>query len=680
MTRDDHDNERGKRPFVKRTSDRPAGRTDERSGERPRRFDADKPRDFNDRGPRGDKPRDFSPRGDKPRDFTPRGDKPRGFDMTDTDEGERIAKRLARVGIASRREAESMIAAGRVAVNGKVLSSPAVNVRRSDKITVDNKVLQQAERTRLWLYHKPAGLVTTNRDPEGRPTVFEALPEELPRVLSVGRLDINTEGLLLLTNDGGLSRVLELPATGWLRRYRVRAHGSVTQPQLDELKNGIAVDGVFYGSIEATLEREQGSNVWLNIGLREGKNREVKNILGALGLAVSRLIRVSFGPFQLGDLEEGAVREIRGRTLRDQLGEKLVEDSGADFDAPIFNEFSNEVVQGELPHRMQRFDAYEDRSSEPAEEPRPRYKSDWISSSRDNDSGGRGGKGGFRGEAPRGAPRGAPQGGYSGEGRPERSEQRGEGRGAPRQDFGDRKPFSRDREGKERREDGLSRLSTSAPRSAAPRSGGFDKPRFEKGGRNEKGGEDKFGSQPQRPRGVNVWMAPGAKAYNSSSAKPASGDDRAKRSGPRRDGDARSARPAREDGGRGFQGRSDDRDGGYKRQGFRRDEEGRDGFKREGFRSENRRDSAAGDRPARDDRPAGRSFDKKPFGERSSAGRPSGDRPFRGKPEGEGRGGFGGKPGGFGGKPGGRPSGNRPSGGGAPRSSGPRSGPRGDKR
>lgn len=630
MTRDNHDNERGKRPFVKREGSR-----DDRGADRPRRFG-------------DDKPRNFEPRGDKPRGFGARSDKPRGFDMTaQGDEGERIAKRLARVGIASRREAESMIAAGRVAVNGKVLTSPAVNVLRSDRITVDNKVLQQAERTRLWLYHKPAGLVTTNRDPEGRPTVFDALPEELPRVLSVGRLDINTEGLLLLTNDGGLSRVLELPATGWLRRYRVRAHGFVTQAQLDELKNGIAVDGVFYGSVEATLEREQGSNVWLNIGLREGKNREVKNILGALGLAVSRLIRVSFGPFQLGDLEEGAVREIRGRTLREQLGEKLVEDSGADFDAPIYNEFSNEAVKGELPHRMQRFDAYEDRSSDEDSETRSRYKSDWISSSGNAGGKGRGGKGGFRSE----------------------------GRSAPRD--GERKP-PRDRDGKNWREDGLARLSTSAPRS-----GGFDKPRFAKAGRSEKGADDQFGSQPQRPRGVNVWMAPGAKAYNSS-AKPTPGEDR--RRG--RDGESR---PQRAEGGRGFDRRPDDRNdsrgddrSGYKRQGFRRDDEGRDGFKREGFRSDNRRSHDGDDRPAREERrfSSERSYDKKPFGERTG-----GDKSFRGKPEG-GRGkpeGGHGKPeGGRGGKPfgkgpqGGKPSGGRPSG---PRGAGPRgNGPRGDKR
>ncbi len=289
--------------------------------------------------------------------------------------GERIAKRLARAGIASRREAETMIAAGRIAVNGKVLESPAVNVKRTDIITVDGRPLKQAERTRLWLYHKPAGLVTTNRDPEGRPAVFEALPQEMPRVLSVGRLDINTEGLLLLTNDGGLSRVLELPSTGWLRRYRVRAHGKVTQQQLDELKNGIAVDGVFYGSVEAELERVQGANVWISIGLREGKNREVKNILGALGLTVSRLIRVSFGPFQLGDLEEGAVREIKGRTLRDQLGDKLIEESGADFDAPILNEFSNAVVQGRTRREMEDGEPVQD-----GERRRASREREWISS------------------------------------------------------------------------------------------------------------------------------------------------------------------------------------------------------------------------------------------------------------------------------------------------------------
>ncbi|PDT12759.1 pseudouridine synthase [Rhizobium sp. M1] len=250
---------------------------------------------------------------------------------------ERISKVMARAGVASRRDIERMIMEGRVTLNGRVLDTPVVNVTLADRIEVDGVPIRGIERTRLWLYHKPAGLVTTNADPEGRPTVFDNLPEELPRVMSIGRLDINTEGLLLLTNDGGLARALELPATGWLRRYRVRAHGEIDQEALDKLKDGIAVDGVLYGSIEATLDRTQGSNVWITMGLREGKNREIKNVLGALGLDVNRLIRISYGPFQLGDLPEGHVIEVRGRTLRDQLGPRLIEEAKANFDAPIYN-------------------------------------------------------------------------------------------------------------------------------------------------------------------------------------------------------------------------------------------------------------------------------------------------------------------------------------------------------
>jgi len=249
--------------------------------------------------------------------------------------GERIAKRMARAGLCSRRDAERWITDGRVRVNGKLLTTPACVVTNADHIQVDDKDIPTSERTRLWLLNKRSGHVTTSSDPEGRKTVFEALPDDLPRVLSVGRLDINTEGLLLLTNDGGLSRALELPSTGWLRRYRVRAHGTITQAELDDLKDGIAVDGVLYGSIEAELERQQGSNVWLTFAMREGKNREVKKVLAALGLDVNRLIRISYGPFQLGDLTPGEVREVRGRTLRDQLGGKLIEQSGANFDAPL---------------------------------------------------------------------------------------------------------------------------------------------------------------------------------------------------------------------------------------------------------------------------------------------------------------------------------------------------------
>lgn len=251
---------------------------------------------------------------------------------SETEKGDRIAKVMARAGLCSRRDAERWIADGRVFVNGKRLDSPALNIGPDDEIVVDGKPMPTKERTRLWLYHKPKGLVSSNKDSEGRPTVFANLPKDMPRVISVGRLDINTEGLLLLTNDGSLARHLELPSTGWLRRYRVRAFGRVTQPDLDKLADGVAIEGVLYGAIEAELEREQGSNVWITIGIREGKNREVKKILEHLGLAVNRLIRTSYGPFQLGDVPTGDVKEIKSRTLRDQLGTSLVSDLGLSFD------------------------------------------------------------------------------------------------------------------------------------------------------------------------------------------------------------------------------------------------------------------------------------------------------------------------------------------------------------
>lgn len=236
------------------------------------------------------------------------------------EERERIAKRLARAGVASRRVAETMIAAGRVAVNGVVIDTPALTVTASDKISVDGSPLAAAEPARLWRYYKPLGLVTSERDEKGRDTVFAHLPEDLPRVLSVGRLDLNSEGLLLLTNDGELKRRLELPSTGWLRKYRVRALGAPDDAALEPLRRGVTVDGERFQPMRVDIDRQQGSNVWLTVALREGRNREVRRALASVGLTVSRLIRVSYGPFQLGELEPGGVEEVRPKALREQLG------------------------------------------------------------------------------------------------------------------------------------------------------------------------------------------------------------------------------------------------------------------------------------------------------------------------------------------------------------------------
>jgi 23S rRNA pseudouridine2605 synthase len=368
--------------FSRLREDRPQGNRPD--GDRPfrERPKFDRPREGRDERPRGDRPQGDRPRFDRPREggsswqehprseprsFDRNADRPRRDNEDDSkvfakrpafggrgayrertpDErrparaprekksGERIAKVVSRAGLASRRDAEEWIVQGRVTVNGRVINSPALDVTANDAITVDGKPLPPRERTRLFLFHKPRGLMTTHADPEGRPTVFDNLPEGLPRLISIGRLDFNTEGLLLLTNDGGLARALELPDTGWLRRYRVRAHGEVTQAQLDELKKGVEVDGVKYGSIDATLERDQGANVWLVFAIREGKNREVRNVMAHLGLEVNRLIRVSYGPFQLAELGEGEVEEVKTRVLREQLGEKIAALAGADFNRPM---------------------------------------------------------------------------------------------------------------------------------------------------------------------------------------------------------------------------------------------------------------------------------------------------------------------------------------------------------
>jgi 23S rRNA pseudouridine2605 synthase len=302
----------------------------------------------------------------------PRAAKP-AAPVAETDEAkggrQRIAKVIARAGLCSRRDAEAWIVDGRVSVNGEVLTSPAIDVGEEDLILVDGEPLPAADKTRLFLFHKPKGLITSDHDPEGRATIFDHLREHWPdgpRVVTIGRLDINTEGLLLLTNDGGLARVLELPATGWVRRYRVRAKGETDQAVLDKLIEGVTIEGIDYAGIEAKLDRIQGANCWLTMGLREGKNREVKRVLEHIGLEVNRLIRLSFGPFQLLDLPEGHVEEVKTRILRDQLGPTLAAQAGVDFSepeplAPIVAAPVRETIRGrkERPERPSRAPAKE---------------------------------------------------------------------------------------------------------------------------------------------------------------------------------------------------------------------------------------------------------------------------------------------------------------------------------
>ncbi|MBP2564019.1 pseudouridine synthase [Agrobacterium tumefaciens] len=549
---------------------------------------------------------------------------------------ERISKIMARAGVASRRDVERMIMEGRVSLNGVKLDTPVVNATLSDKIEVDGMPIRGAERTRLWLYHKPAGLVTTNSDPEGRPTVFDNLPSELPRVLSIGRLDINTEGLLLLTNDGGLSRVLELPTTGWLRRYRVRAHGEVDQAALDKLKEGIAVDGVLYGAIDATLDRTQGHNVWISMGLREGKNREIKNVLGALGLEVNRLIRVSYGPFQLGDLAEGKVLEVRGRMLRDQLGPRLIEQAGANFDAPIYNApvedeedntskraVKSEWAKSDAPEGKPRFDKAAGKPEDRREKALGRLDTK-------------------RGDKPAGKFGSKPAGKFGAKGR---SEDDGDDR-RPRQPAGTSRtanvwmaPGARPtRDGKERKSSARAEAENlfkkpSAQDEArrnvvrhADAEGEWirsDSPREEEGGR----------GRGDRPRGEKSFGDRGGRG-----GKPFG--DRPFRDRPREEGDRpRSDRP------RGEKSFGD------------RPARGGKPFGDRPFRDKPREE---GDRP-RSDRPRG----EKSFGDRTARGeKPFGDRPFRDRPREDGERPRGERPAGDkprGGKPGGKPGFGKPS-------------------
>ncbi|MDR6899057.1 23S rRNA pseudouridine2605 synthase [Rhizobium miluonense] len=598
-------------------------------------------------------------------------------DETAVEDGkaERISKVMARAGVASRRDIERMILDGRVKLNGVLLDTPVVNVTLTDKIEVDGVPIRGIERTRLWLYHKPAGLVTTNADPEGRPTVFDNLPEELPRVMSIGRLDINTEGLLLLTNDGGLARVLELPTTGWLRRYRVRAHGEIDQEALDKLKEGIAVDGVLYGSIDATLDRTQGSNVWITMGLREGKNREIKNVLGALGLEVNRLIRISYGPFQLSELPEGHVLEVRGRTLRDQLGPRLVEDAKANFDAPLYNApaiaepeeadakpaRTPPVRAGkeERPRRERPEDKRE-RALSRLDTKRDAKRDDRREGGRDvghkdDDRQKRQPLGPRRSANVWMAPGARPLGEKaaakaaknaktaSRRGEPERPQRSG----FDRPDEGPRVRINRVDEG-----DGeWIRSSEEAPRRSRGDDEGFDRkrPRGDRPQGDRPRGDRPFGDRPRGERG----------------SRPEGGD---RPRGKSFQGEARSERSFGDRPARG------DRPFGDKPRGDRRPRaEGDERPRSKSFGGEQRSERPRGARP-QGDRPFG---DRPPRGDRPFGDRPQGERSFGDRPAGKP---FGKKPGGgksFGGKPGGKPGGSRGFGGKPGGAGRPSGGPRG---
>ncbi|KQV55094.1 MULTISPECIES: pseudouridine synthase [unclassified Caulobacter] len=304
--------------------------------------------------------------------------------------GERVAKALARAGVASRREVERLIEAGRVAINGKVLTTPAVKVQAGDFLTVDGQLVAEREPTRMFRYHKPTGLMTTHNDPKGRPTVFQSLPKELPRLISIGRLDLNSEGLLLLTNDGEVSRALETPSNAWVRRYRARAFGDTTQAKLDTLKDGITVEGVKYGAIEAKIDKAHdkaggGKNIWITVSLSEGKNREVRRVLEALGLKVNRLIRLSYGPFALGALEAGQIEEIGPRVIRELMEGIVSPENMPTGDRPKFGGIANAVKApgtaggGDLQRRgVPRADRDIIKPDTPEKSEKPVYKAGWA--------------------------------------------------------------------------------------------------------------------------------------------------------------------------------------------------------------------------------------------------------------------------------------------------------------
>ncbi|WP_082528798.1 pseudouridine synthase [Methylobacterium sp. Leaf466] len=624
-----------------------------------------------------------------------------------TPEGDRIAKVVARAGIASRRDVEAMIEQGRVSLNGRVLDSPAINVTDADVITVDGEPLPIRERTRLWIFHKPRGLVTTARDPEGRQTVFESLPEDLPRVVAIGRLDINTEGLLLLTNDGGLAKVIAHPDTGWLRRYRVRAHGDTSQAELDKLRKGVTIDGMDYGPVDAVLDRSSGDNLWITLGLREGKNREVKRILEHLGLAVNRLIRLSFGPFQLGDLEVGLVEEIKTKVLKEQLGPALSEQAGVDFASPVrepIAPFGSPKPQAKQPARSASAARGAERRQSDDEAPRPARSYGERAPSR-------GGDRPVRGPA---APARVPTGGSGAGPRRSvwRSEEEASAQDAPRRV----KVPRRGADPKVERETAAARgrervgaIQTGERRvlverlKATPQEAAPEPHRRDRGARRDAPEGD---ARPQRARTDGHEPARAPRAFT---PKPAfRRDDRDDRPARRFEGDARpprrddqprsagrpegDARPPRRDAGprpfgrdgapgaprqdrggergerrgppagerpRSFAPSGDrdgardrgDRPGGGDRGGYKGAGAKPGGFKTGGFK-------AGGERPGGDR--GGFKAGGKPGGFKAGGAKPGG---FGARPGGAKPGGFGAKPGGFGAKPGGAKPGGRPGGG-----------------
>jgi 23S rRNA pseudouridine2605 synthase len=567
-------------------------------------------------------------------------------------EGERIAKRLARAGVCSRRDAEALIAEGRVSVNGAVLKTPATLVGADDLVTVDGRPLPEPEATRLWRYHKPEGLVTSARDEKGRETVFDRLPPDMPRVVSVGRLDLTTEGLLLLTNDGELARHLELPATGWIRRYRVRVHGRVEKEMLAALARGIRVEGVDYGPIEAELDREQGSNAWLSLGLKEGKNREVRRVLEHLGLQVTRLIRTAYGPFQLGKLDRGGVEEVPRRVLKDQIPAFFAGRAapGRRGQAePDREAVPRAVPSGREPTRAEEKSAREQEEQRPAYPPRrPGPRRPMAEAQAREERG--------PARAPRSAPprRGGGEGGY--EDAPWARDERPARPRAERAARPDEDRPARPRFGRADREEGVRRPGPAG-----------DRPRPRRDERQDDRRDDRRSGAPERPRPVRE----GRRRDEDAEAPPRG--ERAPRGRPR--DDAPLPRP---------RGRSADRgaDRAPSDEGrLRRPAEGRPRRPSEGAPPPRRERpegapppgkgrprggrAGGGERPA-DERPGDeRPRGKRPGGQRSGGDRPGSDQPRADRPGGD-------RPRGE--KAGGeRPKGKRPAG---DRPGGPRPGPR----